>query len=45
MTKVTANCYVAIAVGMVRNDLATCQNNCRLVARVTEWAVPGKMMN
>ncbi len=28
---------------MVRNDRATCQNNSRLVAIVSEWAVPGRM--
>ena len=37
--------YVAIGVGMVRNARVTCQNNCRLVASATEWAVPGRMMN
>jgi hypothetical protein len=37
--------YVAIGVGMVRNARVTCQNNCRLIASATEWAVPGKMMN
>jgi hypothetical protein len=37
--------YVAIGVGMVRNARVTCQNNCRLIASATEWAVPGRMMN
>src|ERR1035437_11123249 len=37
--------HVAIGVGMVRNARVTCQNNCRLVASVTEWAVPGRMTN
>jgi len=37
--------YVAIGVGMVRNARVTCQNNCRLMASATEWAVPGRMMN
>src|SRR5437868_11012947 len=38
-------CQVAIGVGMVRNARVTCQNNCRLMASATEWAVPGRMMN
>ena len=37
------NCW--IDVGMVRNARVTCQNNCRLIASTTEWAVPGRMMN
>ncbi|MEH2543771.1 hypothetical protein V1283_000416 [Bradyrhizobium sp. AZCC 2262] len=41
----TLRCYVAIGVGMVRNARVTCQNNCRLIASATEWAVPGRMMN
>ena len=39
------NPYVAIGVGMVKNARVTCQNNCRLMASATEWAVPGRMMN
>ena len=30
---------------MVRNAFVTCQNNCRLVASVTECAVPGRITN
>jgi hypothetical protein len=41
MTAISA--YVASGVGMVRNDRVTCQNNSRLVASVSEWAVPGRM--
>jgi hypothetical protein len=35
--------HVAIGAGMVRNAFVTCQNNCRLVASVTECAVPEAM--
>src|SRR6266516_6575704 len=37
--------HVAIGVGMVRKARVTCQNNSRLVASATEWAVPGRMTN
>jgi len=31
--------------GMVRNARVTCQNNCRLIASATEWAVFGSRMS
>ena len=43
--RIDATRYVAIGVGMVRNARVTGQNNCRLIASATEWAVPGRMMN